>query len=489
MLLCSFGYFQAWKYYKKNHFNIAVLILVLCGLSLYIYVSTDFFLHSWDERYHALVAKNLIKHPFIPTLYDNPIFNYDYKNWGNNHIWLHKQPMPLWLMAFSLKVFGTNEIALRLPSIIMSSLGIWLTFEIGKYLINKKVGILAAFLFSINGLIIELTGGRTATDHIDITFMFFILLAIFFIIKFVQSKNLIFTILVGVCLGAAILTKWLTGLIILPIWILLVLDSKCCNLKTIIANFVLLIITILAIALPWQLYIFNKFPLEAAYESDYNLRHFTEVLEGHSHTILYFLEEIIISYGELIFLPLIWFFWKIIENPKDLKRIALIIWFLIPLLVFSIAKTKMQGYILFTAPALFIMTSWFFFKVIDYKKKNNPNWFYTIILILIVVLPIRFGIERVKPFEIRERSPQWVIDLKQLNNDKIENGILLNYKNPIEAMFYTNLTVYAFIPEEEIIIELLNQGYRVIINEGVIPAEIVNIDGVEIIKLTANNDK
>jgi len=196
IILCSIGYFYSWKQLSKNNYSIAIFLLVLCGLILRIYMSTDFFLHEWDERYHALVAKNLIQHPLLPTLYDNPVLPYDYKAWAANHIWVHKQPLPLWAMAASMWVFGVNEIALRLPSIILTTLGIWLAFRIGTYFHNQKVGFLTAFFFSINGQIIEMTGGRWATDHIDIFFLFFVELAVFFTILFIQKKKPVFNILV-----------------------------------------------------------------------------------------------------------------------------------------------------------------------------------------------------------------------------------------------------------------------------------------------------
>lgn len=485
IIICSIGYFFSWRFYKQGDYRYAVALLVLSGLGLYVFVATDFFLHEWDERYHALVAKNLIQHPLVPTLYDNPVLPFDYKNWVGNHIWLHKQPFPLWVMASSLSIFGINEIALRLPSIIMSSIGIVLTFTIGKYFFDKKVGFLAAFLFSINGLIIELTGGRVATDHIDISFMFLILLSIVFTIKFIKSKNAFFTFLVGVSIGAAILTKWLTGLIVLPIWILLVTDSKSFKIRTIIFHFVLLIIVISAISLPWQLYIAQQFPLEAAWESSFNYRHFTEVIEGRTGHFFYFLERIRINYGELIYLPLIWFLWRTLKGFKDRKRLALSIWFVVPLIVFSVAKTKMQGYLLFTAPALFIMTSEFFFMLLDYSKNHKLKWLIKLVLVLLIALPIRYGIERIKPFKLQDRSPQWVLDLKKLNNENIEKGVLFNYGNPIEAMFYTDLVVYIRIPEESTITDLIQQGYTVIINDENIPQEISQMNGVILRKLTA----
>jgi 4-amino-4-deoxy-L-arabinose transferase len=147
VVLCLAGYFQSWRYQAKDNYHLAVWLLLIAGLLLRIYTSTDFFLHYWDERYHALVAKNLINHPFRPTLYDTPLLPYDYFNWPGNHIWLHKQPMALWLMAGSMKLFGINEIALRLPSILMSTAGIWMMWFTGKYFAGKKADTCGIFLF------------------------------------------------------------------------------------------------------------------------------------------------------------------------------------------------------------------------------------------------------------------------------------------------------------------------------------------------------
>ena len=62
-------YFFSWKSFKNNQLNLALILTILGGLILRIYSASDLFLHSWDERYHALVAKNLLQHPLLPTLY------------------------------------------------------------------------------------------------------------------------------------------------------------------------------------------------------------------------------------------------------------------------------------------------------------------------------------------------------------------------------------------------------------------------------------
>jgi hypothetical protein len=59
---------------------------------------------------------------------------------------------------------------------------------------SKRIGLIAAFFQSINGLAIELAAGRCATDHIDTFFLFFIQLSIVFILldkKYNHKKFLI----------------------------------------------------------------------------------------------------------------------------------------------------------------------------------------------------------------------------------------------------------------------------------------------------------
>lgn len=479
LVFCLVGFYFSWRFFKQEHFSKAVFLLMFCGFVLRIYTASDFYLHEWDERYHALVAKNLIDNPLKPTLYANPILPYDFKNWPENHVWLHKQPLALYSMATSMWIFGVNELALRLPSILLTTIGIWLAFFVGSYFFNKQVGYLTAFFFSINGLIIELAAGRSPTDHIDVFFLFFIELAVVFCILFVQRNKPIFNVLAGLSIGAAILSKWLPALIVLPIWLLLVLDSEKFKLREILFHFLVLIAVSGLVFLPWQIYIFNKFPLEASWEMGYNFKHLVEGVEQQTGSLYFFIEKIRINYGDLIYLPLVWFTFISLKNIKDKKRIAILIWIFVPFIIFSAASTKMQAYMLFTSPALFMVTAAFFFMLNDYKSANRLKWLFKIVLILLIAFPIRYTIERVKLFNSTYRNPEWVVELKELNERNMLNGILFNYPKPIEAMFYTNLIVYPNIPEKSKISELISEGYMVIINEnGNVPDDIKALEGV-----------
>lgn len=480
VLISFIGYYYSYKNFKENKIALSIALLVLFGLILRIYLASDFFLHEWDERYHALVAKNLMDFPLKPMLYKNPVLPYDIENWPGNHVWLHKQPFPLWSMALSMFLFGVNEIAIRIPSILLTSIGIFLSYEIGRELFNRRVGYIAAFLYSINGVIIEVSAGRIATDHVDAFFLFFVELAVYLAIKYANSKKVYLNIACGISIGLAILCKWLPALIVLPIWIFLVMRSKRFSFKEALLNFMLMLITLTMVFLPWQLYIHNTFPEEAAWESLYNLKHYTEVLEKQSGSFFYHFNDVRILYGELIYLPMIWLVWKVFKKPKSYSRLILFIWIFIPFIFFAFAATKMQGYILFTSPALFILTGIFWEYLYVNRNKFRRKWLIKIILVLLLALPIRYTIERLKAFELRDKNPQWVKELKELNVD--ENSVLFNCERPIEAMFYTECTAYRIVPNIRKVKDLIEEGYAVhILDDGSLNKSYARIEGVTIV--------
>ncbi len=462
--LAAIGYFMAFRLQQKQKFQFALFLLVASGLILRLYCASDLFLHTWDERYHALVAKNLIDHPLVPTLYDNPVLPYSIKNWGGNHIWVHKQPIPLWSMALSMAIFGINEIALRLPSLLISTLGIVVAYSIAKNLYSRKVAFIAAFLFSIHGLIIELTAGRVATDHIDLFFLFFIELAVLLAIKFARTKSHLLNLLCGVSIGLAILSKWLPALIVLPVWGLLVLQTKKFTVAEIFKYGLLLCLAIVVIALPWQVYIHLQFPEETQWENHHNTLHITEVLDKQGGPFYYHFDKMRMLFGELIYLPMLWFLYKGIKRPFNYTRALLLIWILVPFLFFSFVATKMQGYTVFTAPAIFIVTAVFWVYLKRYISKFRYRWMVQLVLFLVLALPVRYSIERIKPFDHRDRNPEWARELKALNIDDPKT-ILFNTRHPIEAMFYNNCVAYEHTPEPKVLERLKAMGYTIIILE------------------------
>ena len=464
VIVCCLGYLISFCKLKHKKYTLALSIIIVCGLILRVYASFDFFLHSWDERYHALVAKHLSAHFFTPTLYEQPYLSYDYKSWSDNHIWLHKQPLTLWLMAISLKIFGIHVWAIRVPSIILSTIGIKLVYDVAKYLYNREIAFTAAFLFSINGLIIDLAAGRTATDHVDIAFMFFVLVAIWFGMKNATQKQYRYAFLTGISLGCAILCKWMPALVVLPVWALIFYKRET-NIRIILTHFSIILLTTVAVVLPWQLYIIRDFPREAYYEYSFNLRHYSEVLSMQGGNFLYHFDLLRQNYGELIYLPVLWLSFISFKKGR-LCDTAILIWFWLPYLFFSFCATKMQAYTILSAPAVFIIAAKAFYVFKEYAHNNNK---YRMLLIILaygfILLPIRYSIDRIKPFSNIDRNPEWnkKIDAFAMSQQNTTNTIVFNCEHPIEMMFKTKCTCYYVIPDSCLLQKLKQEKINVIV--------------------------
>ncbi len=478
--ICSYLYYLSYKRIKLKCFERALSFIIIAGLILRVFTSFDFFLHDWDEKYHALVAKNLLTSIDVPRLYLTPLLEYNYQNWTGNHFWLHKQPLPLYVISGSMYFFGENVIALRIPSITLGTITIYVIYQLGKLLFSKKIGVLASFLYSINGLIIELTAGRVATDHYDIFFTSLIFSSLLFLLRSVKNQSSFYFALGGALVGLAILTKWLPALIVLPLWWIYSWKNKV-SLNRILIRTLVLIIIITVISLPWQIYIHNHYPLEAAYESEFNMRHLYEALEGHGHPFYFHINRMRIIFGELVYLPLIWLLYSWFKKPVINNKFILLCWIMISYIFFSAVATKMQGYILICAPAIFIMIAAFFFEIQNSQWQIKAPLITKLISVLLIALPIRYALERIKPFEKRRTEVEWTKQIR-LENDRIQNPkkVIFNTCEPIKVMFYSDLIAYSNIPSEEKLCELQKENYSILVDDcSLVPANIQNLDFIE----------
>jgi hypothetical protein len=519
----------------------AALAVAAAGLVLRLYAGCDLFLHAWDERFHALVAKHLAEHPLLPTLYEHPVLAYDYRNWRANHVWLHKPPLALWLMAASMRVLGVDEIAMRLPSLLLSTLAVFLTCIIGFYLCGRRAGLLAGAFHAVNGYLLQLPGGRVAVDHVDNALVFLVELGIFFAVLQTrarrpqdpdrQSRWLAWGGLaaVGISVGLAVLAKWLPGLLPIPVWLLLAWRRQ--GRGRIAAGVAVIVACAAAVALPWQLYIQRAFPREAQWESAYNFHHLLVPIEGLGGSPLYHLARMPRFFGELIYLPVLWLLVEagrsIIagrsRGPAGASSIAapLAAWLLLPYLAFSLAATKMGGYVMVAAPALFLTEAAFWFWLWDRRAPPRhgargvpapagdpraPDTFTAppapapaprrveaargraveilrwTVLILLPLLPLHYTVERLKIRSAYDRNPPWVRALRALPA-RLGPGpvVLFHLEQPIEAMFYTPYTAYEGLPTPAQARRLLDAGYRVVVlDAGAAPAALRAVPGIEL---------
>ncbi len=452
---------------RQKKYTLAILCLVVGGLALRMFASYDQFLHPWDERYHALVAKNMMGNMLYPVLYEHPILDYDYRVWTDNHIWLHKQPMAMWLISGTYQLFGTGDFVTRIPSILLTTVGIYCTYRIGYRLFGRRVGYYAAFLFSVNGLILENVSGRTATDHVDSLYLSFVTIAIFLAIESARNGKHWLNLLCGAFVGLAILTKWLPALIVLPLW-LLEMKRQRSGTKQILLNGLLMVLVMSTVVLPWQMYIHVNFPLEAGWEQGMNFKHLTTTVEGREGGPFFHLEEMRISFGELVYLPLLWLIIIAIRKRK-ITYMFLLTWVLVPVVFFSLVETKMPSYLLFTSPAIFITIGLFARYIRRIFRRSKIRWLSIPVLVLLIALPVRYTIERLKMFDLSyEYEKGWASDLKKFGKtlDDPKKVVLFNTQYPVEAMYYTDCTAYLKTPNRETLDSLMIAGYEIHINNS-----------------------
>jgi 4-amino-4-deoxy-L-arabinose transferase-like glycosyltransferase len=441
-----------------------LLAILLIGAALRFRLAQDQCLHKWDERFHALVAKNVVKHPLKPTLYDDPVLPYDYKQWYSNHVWVHKPPLPLWIIAASYKLFETTEFYTRLPSVLFSILVILVTFLLGRELFTVNVALLGAFFMAVNGFVIEMASGRISTDHYDSQFLAFILFSIYFSFRSAQTLKWWFAMLCGLFLGCALLTKWAPALIVLPVYFLFMVSFRRSAGQTALW-LSLSLITATCVALPWQLYARQHYPVEFAWEQHYNFLHFVKELEGHydREGWMYYLNRLRINYSEIIYLPLGFLLYSAFKQKTNYRKWALVAWIFIPLIIFSCARTKLQGYILFTSPALFLIIADFFYFVKEQipGKEKKVKVFYRFLLVVIIFIPIRYCFERTQFGFSPPRHKAVMDNYKKITTPLTEKSVVLNVGEPVEFMFYNDCIAYSTpAVDAQKMTELKGKGYR-----------------------------
>lgn len=442
--------------------NITLIILLVVGFVLRLTaIFIDPFLHPWDERFHALVARNFMDNPFIPILRVNPITdNYDKFTWCCNHVWLHKQPLFMWQMAFSMKVFGVSEWSMRLPSAIMGTLLILLTYRIAILLTkNKTVALLSSLMLAFSNFHLQMIAGIHGMDHNDVAHGFYILASIWAFCEYHQKNNWQWAVLIGVFSGAAILNKWLTGLLVYLIWgvffLITILQKEA--IKKQLVHLLLSLFFCFLVFLPWQIYILDRFPELAKYVYEYNRRHITEALEGHGGNVYYYLKSLKDLTGNYIFylIPIGMFMSFRAKGISSRLNAAIVTGILFVFLFFSlIVKTKVDTYLFFIVPLILIYISLFFNFLI--KKTANYNIIkgaLGIALAYICLNPMlikNYLSPQNEERNIRIYNTQIYKGLKNILPSTVKTVMNMNEFEDIDVMFFNKgITAYHFTMTEK----------------------------------------
>ena len=500
LLICSVLLF-------RRHKNISLSLLFIGTLCLgYFIANLDHFLILWDEQYHALVAKNLSKDFLKPMLYADPVLDFDYKNWTNNQIWLHKQPLFLWQMALSIKLFGATELAVRIPSILMHAIIPLFIYRIGKIIKDEETGYYGALLFAVAYFPLELVAGGYTTDHNDVAFLFYVTASFWAWFEYQKSQNKYWLILIGVFSGCAVLVKWLMGLLVYVIWIIT---------KTIVnpgqtfkvGSYLPLVysgIVSLLVFLPWQIYILTKYPIEASYEYKLNSAHFFEVIEGHAQsTWFHFVDARNLIYGSGDVIPIILLFGLIfltIKIPNKTYKVAVLSSVVFVYGFYTLASTKMISFTIIAGPFIYLGLGHLIGSLLLWIR--NKVKIKILVQILVILIPLSaaytaLNLRKIqnyhtdwKPHDNRNRAAekiemQFINSIKdQLDDEYVIFNASLTVNGHIPVMFYTDNVAYSFIPSESQIQKVKEQNRKIaVVDLDGLPDYILNDKSIKILKV------
>ncbi len=292
----------------------------------------------------------------------------------------HKPPLSNWLVAASFKIFGSNEFAARLPSILLSLALMAMLISLGRFLFNFETGYYSAWILLTSALYVAVS--RLVTTDMMLVFLTFSAMNCIARLFFGKEHKIRWFYLTILCLGLAMLTKgpvaWMITLV--PAFAFGIWKRK--DIGVPLVHWVLGFILFWAISLSWFLVVIltNKGAFD--YFIHYQLA--GRILSGHAgrkQPIFYFF--LVVPLGFLpwtVFMPTaVQYLRKFKEDMVQERLLFVGMWFLLPFILFTIFKTKLATYITPVFPPLALLAGFFWRKwdqgeVATQKAVNVSVW-------------------------------------------------------------------------------------------------------------------
>jgi len=330
---------------RKNERLLLPVLIVLC-LTLFFFQIGTRPIWDIDEGTHATTSKDMVLGGdwITPTFNGEPFYD--------------KPILYNWIAALAFLAFGFTEFAARLPSAVLGSGCVLVTYLLGRKISGTILGFLSGAILATSFEFIVLS---RAVVH-DICLAFFITLALYlFYIGYQDEKHRRRNLLLFyAALGFAMLAKGPVGLAIpaMTIGLFLLYEKKLSFIREMQIGWGILIF--LGVASPWYVLISLKNPEYAAYFFiKQNLGSFLSSDTRHPGPFYYYIP---VLFGGFFpwscFLPLaiIYAFRRQFTTIHN-GVLFIIIWFSIVFIFFSAATSKLATYILPLFPAASILVA------------------------------------------------------------------------------------------------------------------------------------
>jgi len=466
----------------RTSYNMAVPARILLALILAVgfglrWRAADHpYISQWDEAYHALVAKNIAASPPVPVLYAEKVLPADDREWTMAGVWLHKPPLPLWLMSAGIAAFGEAESSFRIPAVVLDTLAIALIYLLALELFGRAsalAGLGAAALYALNPLMIRLVSGRIPDDTPHVVNAFFITLTVYLFAVAARKNSRAHAAVAGLSLGLGTLCMSAVALLGLaaPLPLMLSLRGPRGSLRLLAVAF----IPFLAAALPWPLYCLSRWPDLWRHESSLHVEHLFRALDGHAHAWWWYLKILPVQYGGIPLLAGLFaaaavaYAAREAARRKDAGLAAALCWLSIPYLFFSLIATKLYAYVAVAVPAVCLLAG--FGCAAAWAARGGR--YRMAALAALVAAGVQTGAVAAERLRADYSRSPWsetydypafrraMLRLREVPGSKV----LLNVgdsKSP-QAMYYSGAAAYPGTPDAAAVRGLLAKGFRVFV--------------------------
>lgn len=347
---------------------------------------------DWDEARHGVNAYEMVKNnEWIVTTYGNEI---DY--------WNLKPPLSEWMIALGYLVFGFNLFGMRIYSAVSMILTA-LICGLFAYKSNGKISAIVT-LVCFSGTTPLLFQHCARTGDADSLYILFHMIAVLALCSYLRRGVGLY--LSCLCFSFAFLTKsWHAGCIGIIVLTCLILTKRIFRFK--VKNWILCVISALGPIMLWAAARASKDGtafFEGMLELDL-LERSTTVLVGTAGEVTYYFRHL---WNSRIFIPLVMMAAFAVPLLTDKKKRGIIgvlgLAVLLPLLAFSLAKSKLHWYILCIYPPLILLAAFGVQEIIKNAKKYWIGLVCVFISMFIVFFCVKKNVMTVRDGIGLERS-------------------------------------------------------------------------------------
>jgi len=422
------------QYFFANKSVMFSTILVLSAVLIFTGLGKNHLI-PWDEAIYAKVAKNMV----VNNEYVVP--HWDSLSKG----WFEKPPLYMWMVSGLMNLLGFNSWAARLPSAVFGFLTVLLVYAFARKFFNKT----SAFISSLALVTTVHFLYYSRAAMLDVTTTFFITLSLYLYWKAKENNKILFWVLSGLSTGLAVMTKGVVGLLpflVIGIYeLILIFAFKEKLNKGKLLRYLLTFISMLVVALPWHLVMYQKF--EMAFIDKYFLYHVWDravmEIEDKGKPFFWYLTVMKVSMR-------IWFIALLGAFPftvfkgfkKDKKYVFLLIWALSIFLFFSSAKSKLIWYIIPIYPAVSMMVGAFSEQFLGFIMKkikifDNVSFKFLALSFVLVFSLFYLFLNREKVYPSDLNGAPAVLLMEKDKVFGVEKTVYLDRIDIPTALFYT----------------------------------------------------